>query len=128
EEVVGIYSDDPAYREMKVPVTINKRGRQTLSTVPERITFEGRPGEALPSRVVLVRDAQSRNVIVEQVSADDAALLCRWAQGPNARATVKVQIDAAKLAGRDKVQSILHVQVRQPEPQTLTIPVEVSIK
>ena len=34
------------------------------------------------------------------MTADDAAVLCRSAQGPNAMATVKLQVDAAKLAGR----------------------------
>lgn len=128
EEVVGMYTDDPAYRELKVPVTVQKRGRQRLATVPERVTFEGRPGEALPSRIVLVRDAENEPVIVDQVTADDPALVCRWAQGPNTMATIKVQVDAAKLAGRDRVQGTLHVQVRHPGPQTLAVPVEVSIK
>jgi hypothetical protein len=130
DEVVSIYTDDPAYRELKVPVTIIKHDRQRISAAPDHVSFEGKVGEALPSKIVLVRDADDeghQTVTIEKITADDPALTCRWAAGPNLMATVKIQVDAAQLKGRTSLQTLIHIQVREPA-QSVTVPVEVSLK
>jgi hypothetical protein len=128
DEVVSIFTDDPAYRELKVPVTILKHARLRVSVAPDQVTFEGKVGDPLPSRIVLVRDADDQPVAIEQLTADDPALICRWAAGPNSMATVKILVDAAQLKGRTSIQSAVRVQVREPAVQTLVVPVEVTLK
>lgn len=125
DETVTIYTDDPAYRELRVPVTIAMREHQRVTATPPEIHLTASPGQPIPSRILLLRDAENQPVIVEQVSADDPALNCRWAEGPGAMTTVKVQIDAAKLRDH-QLKSTLHVQIRQPTPQTLHVPVTIN--
>lgn len=128
DEVVGICTDDPAYHEMSVPVTVIKRGRQRLSAAPDRVTIAGNAGQPLPSLIVLLRDAEEQAVVVEDVTADDPAVVCRWAQGPGAMATLKIQVNEAERRGRDHIESLIHVRVKTPAGAALTVPVEVLLR
>ncbi len=122
QEVLVIATDDPGYREMKVPVTIVKRARQSVSAAPAEVTLSAAAGQPLPSRIVLIRAANEQPVAVERIAADDPAISCQWAAGPNHMATVKISVDRNQL--RDgQLQSAVHVQVTQPVRETLTIPV-----
>jgi hypothetical protein len=125
DETVTIYTDDPAYRELRVPVTVAKPAKQRISATPPEVRLTAPPGQPIPSRIILLRDADDQPVILEKITADDPALKFRWAEGPGAMTTVKVQVDAGQL--RDgKLQGVLHVQVRQPVPQTIHVPVTIN--
>jgi hypothetical protein len=127
EEAVVIYSDDLAYRELKVPVTLVKRARQALFAAPAQVQVQGQAGQPIPSRIVLIRAADDQGVVVERVTADDPAIACQWAQGPSTSATVKLTIDRNRLHG-NQLQSAVHVQVTKPVPQSLTIPVSCNVQ
>jgi hypothetical protein len=122
EESIHIFSDDPAYRELKVPVIIIKRSRQRVSATPGEVALAAGPGQPIPSRIVLLRDNDNQGVVVENVTTDDPAVTCTWAQGPNAMATLRVRVDRKLLRG-DSLQSAVHVYVSKPQPDVLTIPV-----
>jgi hypothetical protein len=124
EEIVSIYTDNPAYAELKVPVTIVKASRQRVSATPGRIMLAAPAGQPVPSRVVLLRDADNQAVQIEKITADHPALSGSWAPGPGELATLKVRVDAAVLPPAG-LRSAVHVELRQPVPETLTIPVEV---
>jgi Protein of unknown function (DUF1573) len=125
EEFVSLFTNDPDYREIKVPVTVVKRSRQRLSATPSRIELSVRPGSSLPSRMVLIRDRENQEVEVEAVSADSPAVTCRWVKGPGAMTTLRVQIDRNQVQD-SKWQSTVRVQVAKPTRQTLLIPVVVT--
>jgi hypothetical protein len=125
EEIVSLYTDDPAYPELKVTATITKRARQRLSASPAEVTLSAAPGQALPSRIVLLRDVEDQAVAIEKITTDDPAVVCRSAQGPGTMATLRIQVDESRLGPR-QLRSAVHVQVRQPLEQTITIPVVVS--
>ncbi len=125
EELVSLFTNDPDYREIKVPVTIVKRPRQRLSATPSRIELPLHPGESLPARMVLIRDRENQEVEVEAVSADSPAITCRWAKGPGAMTTLRIRVD------RDQIQdstweSTVRVQVVKPTRQTLLVPVIIT--
>jgi hypothetical protein len=122
EETVHIYTNDAAYRELKVSVTIVKRPQQRVSAVPGQVSLTAAVGQPFPSRLVVIRDSENQQVHIERVVADDPAISCQWAQGPQNMATLKVRVERAKLHGAH-LQSAVHVEISQPVPQTLTIPV-----
>jgi hypothetical protein len=122
EEVLAVYTDDPRYRELKVPVTIVKRSRDRLSATPGQVALTAPPGQPVPSRIVLIRDRDNQPVVVDRIEADDPAVSCQWAAGPDALATVKVKIDRRQVHA-DSLHALVHVHVSQPVGQTLTIPV-----
>lgn len=125
-ETISIYTDDPAYAELKVPVTIVKRARQRLSALPAQVTLLAAHGQPVPSRIVLIRDANDQAVVVDHITADDPAVVCQWAQGPNNLATVKITVDRTRVPG-EHLRSAVHVQLSQPLSETVTIPVTCTL-
>jgi len=126
EETIAIGTDDADYRELTVPVTIVKRPRQKVSAAPSAVSLAAARGQAVPSRIVLLRPASEEAVVVERVEADDPAIACTWAQGPENCATLKVGIDRAKLPP-DGLRSAIHVHISKPVSETITVPVNCRV-
>jgi hypothetical protein len=127
EEFLHILTDDPEYRDLKVPVIVVKRSRQRLAATPSQVTLTAPPGQPVPSRIVLVRDNDDQGVVIDKVEADDPAITCQWAPGPNAMATVKIRVDRARVRG-SSLQAIVQVHVSKPQPDVLLIPISFTIK
>ncbi len=127
EETVTILTDDAAYRELTVPVTVVKRPRQKVSAAPAAVALAAAPGQAVPSRIVLLRPEGAGPFVVERVEADDAAVTCTWARGPGDCATLRVGIDRAKLPA-DGLRSAIHVHISDPKNETITVPVTCAVR
>jgi hypothetical protein len=126
-ESVAIFTDDPDYRELKVPVTVIKQARQRIAVSPNQVTLVAPTGQPIPSRVLLVRDIENQQVAVDQVVGDHPAIRCQWAQGPAAMATVKIVVDRTGVVG-GVLQSNVHIHVRAPNQETLTVPVTCTLQ
>jgi hypothetical protein len=122
EEVVDIYTSDPGYRDLRVPVTIVKRPPQRITVAPARVDLVAAPGQEVPSKVLSLRSAGNGDVIVEKIETDDPALACQWARGPGAMATVRVNVDRKRMQG-NLLQTQIRIHVSQPADQTITVPV-----
>jgi hypothetical protein len=123
EEAVVIYTDDPGYRELRVPITIMKRQPQRLAALPNQVTWTAAPDSPLPAQLVRVRDRDNQAVLIDRIVADNPAITCRWAPGPETMATVKILVDSRLLSG-GAMRSAIHVHVGKPVREVLTIPVE----
>ena len=119
--MVQIFTNDPSYSELRVSVTIVKRARPRIVATPSELTLTAPPGQPVPSRIVLIRDSKDEPVIVERVVADDPAIICKWAQGPNNQATVKISVKESP--GAEPLKSAVHVHISKPVSEVLTIPV-----
>ncbi len=124
EEVVSIWTDDPAYAELKIPVTVEKRPRQKVLATPEKVTLMTTPGQPVPSQLVLLR-CDEGTVGIDHVESDDPAVSCRWAAGPGDMVTLRVLVDAGKLKDA-KLNTVLHVALTSPVKEVLNIPVRLS--
>jgi len=121
EVVLSIFTDDPTYRELRVPVTVSKRSRQSVSAAPNTVNLTIPRGQPAPSRIVLLRCEGDDEVEVERVEADDPALRCRWIKGPGKMATLRISVDHTRVT--DGFKSAVRVHVIRPAPACLTIPV-----
>ncbi len=122
EEVLSLYTDDPSYAELKVPVTVHKRARQRVTASPPEVTLTADAA----SRLVLLRDADDQPVVVEGVTADDPAVVCRAAQGQNGPAAVRVSVDRGRVAGKE-LRTAVRVRVIKPAAQTVVVPVTFNL-
>ncbi len=122
EETVALVTDDAGYRELTVPVTVVKRPRQAVAAAPGQVVLSAARGQPVPSRIVLLRPAGEGAVEVGRVEADDPAVVCTWAVGPDRCATLKVSIDRTRLPG-DGLHSAIHVHINKPVSETITVPV-----
>jgi uncharacterized protein DUF1573 len=126
EEALSIFTNDPAYPEIRVPVSVVKRPRQRVTATPSRVDLTADAGSLFLTRTILIRDRENQDVIVETVSSESPAVNCQWAKGPGAMTTVKIRVDASAIPEKNW-KTILRIQVAKPVPETLLIPVNVSL-
>jgi hypothetical protein len=120
DEVVQLFSDDPDYREIGIPVTGALRSKRRYVVSPEEVTMPAASSGSASSFTILIRSLDGRLVEIDKAECDDTALMCRFADGTWPTASVRVQVKKDQTAAR---QSMLRVHVLQPVPQTLEIPV-----
>lgn len=126
EETLDIVTDDATYRNLKVPVTIVKRSRQSVTAVPPEVQLTLAAEQQAASKIVLIRDGSGREVMIDQVTTDHPAVGCQWARGPGAMATVRLTVDRSRLADKT-LQAAVQVRLSRPEPRTLTVPVTCEV-
>jgi hypothetical protein len=114
---VTIATDDPDYREIKVPVTIVRPPKRRVTAAPARLTLA--PGG---SALVQLRTTDGMPVQAEAVESSSPALTYRWAAGPGNLATVRIGLDRSAAGLRD---GEVRVRLRAPAGETVVIPVAV---
>jgi len=93
---VCIDTDDPEYKELRIPLRVVKKAPATgVTAVPGSATVRFARDQATASALVRLRDADDREVVVEKAEADHPAVACKWAAGPGAMATLRVTVDLA---------------------------------
>jgi Protein of unknown function (DUF1573) len=122
DEMLSIYTADPAYRQLQIPVTLIGQTRQAVSATPAQVSLNVATGQPIPSTL---RPAGDRKLEVQSVAADDPAITCTFAKGPFNETTLKIQVDAGKLGSRDLNASV-RVHLREPADEILVIPVRIS--
>jgi hypothetical protein len=127
DDQLTIYTNDPQYPELTVPVTLLNGSAYRCTAVPQELTFLGVAGKSLPARIALIRDNQNGKVVVKNATGDDPAIQCRWAAGPENLATLKVQIDS-KLFHEGELHSSIRIEISDPVNQTIAIPVHAILK
>lgn len=127
DESLVIYTNDPLYRELKVPVTVVKRSRQAVSIAPAQVDLVLSAGQSSASRILLAHNRADVPVKIEAIQSSDPAISCTWAQGPGAKATVKLVVDRSKMQSSD-IQATVSVHFVEPPHETLTVPIRVKIQ
>jgi len=127
EEVLTLYTDDPLYRELQVPITIVKRPQERVTATPRQVSLSAGLGRAVPSRIVLIRDRDNQQVAVASVRADDPAIVISFATGPGLTGTVKISVDRSRMKD-GALRSAVHVEIREPVPHIITIPVTCTVE
>jgi hypothetical protein len=123
DETLQIFTSDPEYPELRVPVTVVKHSRASVSATPAEVALRAE-GRALPARIVLLRGPEGQEVAVEKVESDNSAVHCTWAKGPGEMATLRVQVDRAAVTA-DGLHATLRVRLAKPATE-LTVPVHCS--
>jgi Protein of unknown function (DUF1573) len=119
---VCLDTDDPEYRELRVPFRVVKKAPATgVQVAPGSVTLRFARDQATASALVRLKDATDREVVIDTAESDHPAIGCKWAAGPGAMATLRVTVDLekAKAAG----VGVVTVKVRGPAPETLLVPV-----
>lgn len=123
DEKLTIYTDDPAYRELKVTVTAVRRARQRYTASPPAVALYASVGERMVSRMVTVRDRQGEPVTIDRVVATDPAIQCEWSKGPSTVGNVKVTVDCTKVT-TERFESKIQIYLQGGGALTLTVTCE----
>jgi hypothetical protein len=126
EVAVHVYTNDPDYRELTVPVTVVKKSRSHVSASPSEVTLSGERGQPFPSRLVRLSAADGQDVEVTAVDSDNPVVRATFVKGPGAAATVRIQVDAKGVAS--DLHATLRVRITRPAAELVTVPVTVLVK
>jgi hypothetical protein len=121
EAVLSIYTDDPLYSPLQLPITLTRGTRPALTVTPPTVQLPIAADNPVATALVRLRPADGHKVVIESVEADDPGVTCTWAAGPGAGATLKVQVDRRRLDNHDTTRT-LRVRLVEP-PHEVTIPV-----
>jgi hypothetical protein len=119
EETLNIYTNDPAYQHLQVPITLTMASRADVTATPAGVELAG-----AGSQLVRLRGAGGQMVRIQKAHADHAAIECTWAAGPGNEATLKVRVNPALLVTASASAEV-RVELAEPAGATLTIPVQV---
>jgi hypothetical protein len=124
DETLQIFTSDPEYPELRVPVTVVKHVRAAVSATPAEVSLRLDGSASLPARVVRLRGAGGQEVAVEKVESDNPAVRCTWAKGPGDMATLRVLVDRSGVTS-DGLHANLRVRLARPVAE-VTVPVHCS--
>jgi hypothetical protein len=122
-DVLSIYTNDPMYPHLQVPITLTRLSDKAVTAAPEDVQLIANAGEAIPSALVRLRARDDQTVVIEKVTADDPSVTCTWAAGPGTCATLRIRVNATR-----SLETIVRVQLREPVWETLTIPIQIKIR
>jgi hypothetical protein len=126
DETVHIYTTDPIYPHLQVPITLVKRSPSGIVVQPAEVVLRAAPGQPFPARLVRLSDRGGQPVQVAKVNADHPALICAVAPGPDTATTLKIQVDPAKLTG-PRLSGVVRVEVSAPMREMISIPMSCYI-
>ncbi|HKB03121.1 MAG TPA: DUF1573 domain-containing protein [Gemmataceae bacterium] len=119
---VCIDTDDPEYKELRVPLRVIRKAPATgVQVAPGSVTLRFAKDQATASSLVRLKDADDREVVVEKAESDHPAIACKWAAGPGAMATVRVTVDLEKAMAAGV--GVVTVRIKGPAAETVLIPV-----
>jgi hypothetical protein len=125
DALVNIYTDDPLYSPVQVPVTLTRGAKPTVSVSPSQVDTQVSGAQPVSATLVRLRPAEGQKVAIESLESDDAGVTCTWAAGPGTGATLKVQVDVRKLEDRPGPR-LIRVRLSEPASDVLTVPVEIT--
>lgn len=121
DEVIVLTTDDPAYRELRVPVRVAKRAAGGVSASPDALELKFAAGQDEASAVVLVRSPNGDRVQIEKAETDHPAVKLTWSKTAGATATVKAVIPAGAVGPTE-----IRVRLAEPAGAAVTVPVSWS--
>ena len=124
---ISLTSNDPAYSDMKIPMTIVKREKGLVQAAPAKLFLEGSISTPLPSRIIRLSSQGAGNVRIENVETNHPAVRCTWAHGPGEDATLRLLLDEKKLPVGQTTAEV-QVKIRDVAQPLLMIPVSINLR
>lgn len=112
DEVVALYTDDPAYPELRVPVRVLKRAAGGVTATPEAVEIRLASSQQEGSALVQLRSPEGKAVGVAGAESDMPGVRVKWSEGRGPVATVRVTVPEAVAARPGRCT----VRVRLSEP------------
>jgi hypothetical protein len=121
DETVVLYTDDPAYPELRIPVRVLKRLPGGVMASPDAVTVRFAPGEDAVSVLVQLRSADGKPVAITGVDNDHPAATVAWAPGAVPVAAVRITVGGP--AAAQPGSGTVRVRLAEPAGQEVAIPV-----
>ncbi|MCS6864524.1 MAG: DUF1573 domain-containing protein [Gemmataceae bacterium] len=119
DEVVVLYTDDPTYPELRVPVRVQKQLAAKVRVVPEEVNLRLAAGQTEASALVQLRARDDHAIAVTSVESDLPGVVLKHSEGSGAVVTLRVTIPDHLTTQAGKC----YVRVRLDDRSEVLIPV-----
>lgn len=101
DELVVLYTDDPAYPELRIPVRVLKRAASAVVATPDAPSVRFAPGQPEASVLVQLRSPDGKPFAIAGAECDRPGVQVKYSTGSAALATVRVTVphEVAREAG-----------------------------
>ncbi|MDW8243182.1 MAG: DUF1573 domain-containing protein [Thermogemmata sp.] len=118
---ISLWTDDPAYTELRIPVFIWRRPARNVHLVPEEVTFHRVPG-LLSSQIVQLRLHGDGAIHIAEAQSDHPAIEVKYPEGKHRISAVRISIPAgAELPATGA--ALIRLRLTEPQCETVVIPV-----
>jgi hypothetical protein len=121
DETVVLYTDDPAYPELRVPVRVLKRAEGGVAATPDAVAVRFAAGQDEVSALVQLRGPDGKAVAIAHGESDNPAVKVKWSPGSGPVATVRITVAAP--AAIPSGSGVVRVRLSEPAGQEVAIPV-----
>jgi hypothetical protein len=121
EEAVILVTDDPQYRELRVPVEVLKRASSGVSAAPESVSLQFTSDQTELSTLVQLRSSNGKPFNITAVEGDHPGVTAKFSITPGPVAVVRVTVTEAASAQPGTCK--LKVKLAGAAEQEVTIPV-----
>ncbi|MFO0937173.1 MAG: DUF1573 domain-containing protein [Gemmataceae bacterium] len=119
-EFVTISTNDPAYPQFRIPVSVVKRSPAALSLTPDRFTLRFATGETSKSGIVQLRDPAGKAITIASATCSHPGVSLSFSPGAHAITTVKATVDSSKAQAKGTADVIVTLSTGH----ALTVPLE----
>ncbi|MCI0704330.1 MAG: DUF1573 domain-containing protein [Planctomycetia bacterium] len=121
DEVVVLYTDDPAYPELRVPVRVLKRAAGAVTATPEAVNVRFAANQKEVSTLVQLRSPDGKAVSAAGAESDHPGVQVKSSTGSGPVATVRITVTEA--ASTQAGQCTVRVRLKEPTASEVAIPV-----
>jgi hypothetical protein len=112
DEIVVLYTDDPASPELRVPVRVLKRVAAAVTATPDAVNIRLAAGQTEGSMLVQLRSPDGKAMSIADADSDFPGVQVKYSPGSNPVATVRITVPEAVAAQPGRCT----VRVRLNEP------------
>ncbi len=126
DDLLNIYTSDPLYAHLQVPVTVIKNARGIVSASPAQVEMSLAAAGESASRLVRLRNHGEQPMAIGKIESGHPALTCTWARGPGHDATLKIQVNRRQV-GEQALTAQIQVSLTSPQAAAVVIPVSITL-
>lgn len=122
DETLVLYTDDPSYPQLRVPVQVTRRAAQAVVAAPAAAVVRLGAGQTDGSVLVQLRSPIGTRLDVQKMTTDHPAVTAKWASAAGVGVTVRVTVTPRPADGPAGAAT-LTVTLAEPAGATATVPV-----
>jgi Protein of unknown function (DUF1573) len=122
DEMLIITTDDPVYRELRVPIRYTKKATQAVTAHPEFLDIEVSEGKS--TGIVLFRRTDSGSLKIDEVVCSAAGVSTTWSINSGKVVTLKVVISPDRAGNKGKCD--VRVKFSEPANSEQVVPISWS--
>lgn len=117
---VSIWTDDPEYREIRIPVLILRQPNKQVTWTPDEMIFHLQPGQH-SSQLVQIRSRTAEPVRIVSAISDHPAVQVKFPQESSRVSAVRISISPPTKSTSGT--ALVRLQLSEPRAETLLLPI-----